>query len=360
MARMASKRFLWTLWPALILAGCGGSSAGASQPASSAPAKPAASTSAQAAGSSAAKTSAAAAAKALSPVKAAYVAIGAHTLPIWLGVDKGLFKQQGLDVELTYVQGSVTAMPAMAAGDLHLVEATPGASVQAQLKGQDTVALATHIPYADYRLMAVPEVKTLQDLKGKTIGQTKAGTIDDVVIQSVLKQKGFTPGKDVLLTYLDSQPAILAALEKKLIQAAALSPPNDVQAEKSGAHEILDILKERIPYPIDGVISTRKYVREHPDETVAFLKGYVQAVRYIRTNPEETKRELAERTKLEDKQVIEEGYKVMVEALADNPVPAVEGIAAVLPLFEGGQGKNPADFVDPAPLTRAIQELGAR
>ena len=341
MARMPSKRLLFALLPSWWLIACG--SAGVS-PAS-----------APSAGGSAAAN---APAKALSPVKGAFVAISAHTLPIWLGVDKGLFKQQGLDVQLTYVQGSVTAMPAMSAGDLHIIEATPAASVQAQLKGQDTVALATHIPYADYRLMAVPEVKTLQDLKGKAVGQTKAGTVDDVVIQYVLKKQGFTPGKDVSLTYLDTQPAILAALERKLIQAAALSPPNDVQAEKAGAHEILNILQERYPYPVDGIVSTRKYVREHPEETVAFLKGYVQALRYIKSNPEETKREMAERTKLDDKQVLDEGYKVMAEALADNPVPTTEGIATVLPLFEGGQGRNPADFIDPAPLTRAIQELG--
>jgi NitT/TauT family transport system substrate-binding protein len=290
-------------------------------------------------------------------VKSAFVSISAHTLPIWLAADKGLFKQQGLDVSVAYVEGSVTAIPALSTGELQIIEATPAASVQAQLKGQDTVALATHIPYADYRLMAIPEIKTLQDLKGKAIGATKAGTVDDVVIKYVLTKLGFTPGKDVNMTYLNTQPAQIAALQQKIIQASPLSPPNDVAAEKVGAHEILNILDEHFAYPVDGVIASRKYVKEHPEETNAFLKAYVQAIRYIKSNPDETKKELSDRAKIDDKQVLDEGYKVMTAALADNPTPSADGIATVLPLFDG-QGKNPADFIDPAPMARALQELG--
>jgi len=66
-----------------------------------------------------------------------------------------------------------------------------------------------------------------------------------------------------------------------------------------------------------------------------------------------------QRAKFDDPQIVDAGYRVMVEVMADNPVPLTEDIASVLPLFDGGQGKNPADFVDPAPLARAIQELGA-
>ncbi|HEY8692467.1 MAG TPA: hypothetical protein VIR57_06955 [Chloroflexota bacterium] len=65
-----------------------------------------------------------------------------------------------------------------------------------------------------------------------------------------------------------------------------------------------------------------------------------------------------QRAKFDDPQIVDAGYRVMVEVMADNPAPLIEDIASVLPLFDG-QGKNPADFVDPAPLARAIQELGA-
>jgi len=214
------------------------------------------------------------------------------------------------------------------------------------------------VPYADYRLMAQPEIKTINDLKGKTIGQTKPGTVDDVVVQYVLKKLGLTPGKDVNMTYLGSQPAILAAFQQKLIQATAQSPPNDVAAEKTGGHELVNILNDKFPFPIDGILSTRKYVREHPDETVAYLKAYVQAIRYIKANPVETKKELGVRTKTDDQEVLDKSYQVMVDALADPPTALTDDIATVLPLFDGA-GKNPADFVDPAPLAQAMKELGA-
>ena len=350
---------LLVLLPALILAACGGSTAApaASSAAPAAAASAATKPPASAANSASTTAKPAASAKALSPVNSAFVAIGVHTLPIWLAEDKGLFQQQGLNVKVTYVEGSVTAMPAMTSGELHIIEATPAASVQAQLKGQDIVALATHVPYADYRLIAQADIKTINDLKGKTIGQTKPGTVDDVVVQYVLKKLGLTPGKDVKMTYLGSQPAILAAFQQKLIQATAQSPPNDVAAEKTGGHELVNILNDKFPFPIDGILSTRKYVRAHPDETVAYLKAYVQAIRYIKANPVETKKELGVRTKTDDQEVLDKSYQVMVDALADPPTALTEDIATVLPLFDGA-GKNPADFVDPAPLAEAMKQLG--
>ncbi|HEX6510982.1 MAG TPA: hypothetical protein VF157_01695, partial [Chloroflexota bacterium] len=146
-------------------------------------------------------------------------------------------------------------------------------------------------------------------------------------------------------------------LQQKLIQGSALSTPNDAAAEKNGAHEVLNIFEEHYPYPVDGVIATRKFVGAHPDETVAFLKAYLQSIRYIKSNPDETKKVLAARAKMDDPAVLEAGYKVMSEVVADNPQPLLDDVATVLPLFDGA-GKNPADFVDPAPLARALQELG--
>ena len=303
--------------------------------------------------------SAAKAPSASSPIdlKVAWVAITSHTLPTWIAESRGFFRQQGLNAQVSYIQGSTTAIPALMAGDLGMLEATPAASVQAQLKGQDMVVLATHIPYADQRLVGLPGIKSVSDLRGKTVAVTKPGTVTDVVMRAVLKQNGLTPGKDVQITFLDSQPGQVAALKKGLVQAILTDPPFYLMAEKAGAQEILDTLTLHYPYPEDGVVTTRKFVRNHPEAVRAYLKAFVQGIQFIRSNPAETKQILSEKTKEADPAILDASYDVLLDDLADNPVPGLDGIKTVLPLFEGGVGKEPAAFIDAAPLAQAIDEL---
>lgn len=357
---------------AIGLAGCGSSApapaSGAAAPSSAAattakPAasgvaasKPAASASAVGSASAAAKPSASAVAG-LKPIKIAFVAISTTTLPTWIADAKGFFKQQGLNPQITYVQGSTTAVPALAAGDLDVVEAQAAASVQAQLKGQDTVSLATHVPYADVRLVVSKDIKQMSDLKGRAVAVTKAGTVTDVVARAVFPKYNLTPDKDVHIAYVDTQPGQLAALQNNAVQAILVPPPFDETAKKAGFNELLNIRSLNFPYPTDGVVTTRKFVREHPDLVDAYLKAFVQAVRFAKANPDETKKILADKTKQSDAAILDASYKTQMEDWADPPTPTIEGIQTLLPLF-GGQGKNPADFIDPAPLEKAVKELG--
>ena len=353
---------------AIMLAGCGAaapapsSSAPESKPAASAsaaaPSKPAPSTSVSSAAAAKAPASAAASAPAAGrPIKIAFVAISTTTLPTWIADAKGFFAQQGLKPQITYVQGSTTAVPALAAGDLDMVEAQAAASVQAQLKGQDTVSLATHVPYADVRLIVSPNIKQMSDLMGKAVAVTKPGTVTDVVAHAVLPRYKLTPGKDVRIVYVDTQPGQMAALQNNAVQAILVPPPFDETAKKAGFTELLNMRTLNFPYPTDGVVTTHKFVREHPELVDAYLKAFVQAVRFAVANPDETKKILANRTKQTDPTILDLSYKTQMQDWANPPTPTIEGIQTLLPLF-GGQGKNPADFIDPAPLAKAVQELG--
>jgi NitT/TauT family transport system substrate-binding protein len=289
----------------------------------------------------------------------AYVALATSTLPTWIADTEGFFKQEGVDPEISYVQGSSTALPALASGNLDIIEAQPAVSVQGQLRGEDTVVLATHIPYADQRIVARAGIKTMDDLKGQSIAVSKPGTVTDNVVRWVLKHYNLTPDQDAKVTYLNSQPGQLAAVEKGLVAATLVPAPYDFIAEKGGAHLLLDVRKLNYAYPVDGVVSTRSFVHDHPKETVAYLKAYVRGVRYARSNPEQSKQILGKFTKQSDPQILDEAYKAQMQDWADPPVPFLEGIKTVLPFYKGGEGKNPADFIDPKPMDQALKELGS-
>jgi NitT/TauT family transport system substrate-binding protein len=296
-------------------------------------------------------------ASSLTAVKSAFVVLSTHTLPSWIADSEGFFRQQGLDVQLTYIAGSTVALPALAAGDLAMLHASPATSVQGQLKGQDTVILAQHIATTDNRLVARGSINTLADLKGKTVGATRPGTVADLTLQEILKRNNFTPGKDVQISFMGDQGAMAAALQNGAIEAALVDVPFYLITVKQGAHVVYNARDLNFPYPVDGVLSTRKFVREHPDTVNAFLKAYLQALRFERANPQKVQDILGKYTKETDPELLATAYKDEMEILQDNPVPSLDGIKTVLPLF-GGEGRNPADFVDNAPLQKALQELG--
>jgi NitT/TauT family transport system substrate-binding protein len=347
------------------LAACGGAAPAASSPAAPSASKPQsaaapASTSAAASAKPAASAGSAAPAASkpagLIPLKSGYVVLSTHTLPSWIADSEGFFKQQGLDVSLTYIAGSTAAIPALTAGELGVLHATPAASVQAQLKGGDTVVLAQHIATADNRLVARGDIKTIADLKGRTLAVTRAGTVSDLVGREMLKRNGLTPEKDVAITYIGDQQAMAAALANGAIQAALVDVPFYLITVKAGAHVVYNTLDLHYPYPVDGVVSTRKFVREQPDIVNRFLKAYLQALRFEKANPQKSQDILGKQTKESDAELLKTAYEDEMELLVDPPVPSLDGIKTILPLFEG-EGKNPADFVDPAPLQKAMQEV---
>jgi NitT/TauT family transport system substrate-binding protein len=342
-------------------------SAGAPKPAASAvgasaPAKPAAS----GAASAAAKPAASAAAKPgaipsssanLTTVKSAWNTITANQSPVWVAQSKGLFQQQGINVDLSFIEGSVAALPALTKGDVSIIESTPTAAIQGKIKGLDTVVLGAHIPYINQRLVATSDIKTFADLKHKTIAATKAGSSDDFTLHLVLAKEGWAPS-DVQITYVGEVPAQVAALSSHQVQAIVVSPPSNLAAEKVGGHEILNFYDLKIPYPGDGVVSTRAYVSQHRDLVVDYLKAYVSAIRYIKSHPDEAKQVIADYTKQDDKTALDTTYDALVQVLPDDPTPNPAGIQTILDAVDGGKGQNPADFIDATPMADAIKALG--
>jgi NitT/TauT family transport system substrate-binding protein len=347
---------------AVLLAACGSAAAPSTSPlastavsakpdTSAAPAKPAASAPA-ASQKPAVSTSPIA-------VKAAWNTITANQSPAWVAQDKGLFTKQGLNVDLSFIQGSVAALPALAAGEVSILQTTPVAAVQARIKGLDTVVLGDHIPFINQRLVAVQSVKSIQDLKGKTIGATKPGASDDFTLALVLKKEGLDPKKDVQIAYLNDVPGQVTALSNGLVQAIVVSPPTNLTAAQAAkAHEVLNFYDLKIPYPGDGVASTRAYVSSHHDVVVKFLAAYVDAIAYIKANPDDAKQIVAKYTKQDNKAALDATYTALAQVLPDKPVPDPAGLQTILDSVDGGQGKNPADFMDPEPMDTAFKLLG--
>jgi NitT/TauT family transport system substrate-binding protein len=154
-------------------------------------------------------------------------------IPSYIAIDKGLFKAEGLDADFIAAQAGVLVRAGIAK-EIEFVP-IPGGGSEAMLKGAPLVFIVGESLISQWTITTTPDIKRVEDLKGKTIGLERPGqaayTEAVVVLGKFFKME---PGKDYKVITFTSETDRVAALVNKSIQAAILSFPHAARAEKEG------------------------------------------------------------------------------------------------------------------------------
>jgi ABC-type nitrate/sulfonate/bicarbonate transport system substrate-binding protein len=292
------RKLLALLASAALLAACGGASGAPSGAQTSAPP---------------AGALASAAAKTLSPVKVGFAALSGNGTPVVVADDAGIFRKDGLPVERTVILGSPNTIAALMANEVQFAVVGASASVQAALNGADVVDVATLAPGLAFRIYSRPEIKTIQDLKGKRIVQSQPGTDPDFALQLVLKKNGMQYS-DVQSIHIQGADADrLPAMQASGAEAVIVGPGTFHIAEQQyHLNLLLDLVKEKIPYEQATIAVARSYTKSHPDEVLAFVKALTEAVKYTHDHKAETLASLKAYLKTDDQAYLEEAYDYYV------------------------------------------------
>ncbi|WP_264325499.1 ABC transporter substrate-binding protein [Romeriopsis navalis] len=280
---------------------------------------------------------------------------------VWYAQDKGLFKKYGLDVKLTAITGGSSAAAAMIAGEMDFCQISGPAIVNAVVAEQDLVIIAGLFNTYVTTLIARPEIKTVDDLRGKSIAISKPGGASDTEVRIALKSLGLKPNKDVTVLAVGGQSARMVAMESGQIASTVVSPPNTLTARKRGYRELLDLASLNLPFQHTSLATTRAYLAKHPDVSQAFVKANVEAIVRMKQDPAGTKAVMAKYMLLDvkdDAAALDEAYTRLIDkALSNKPYPTLDGIQAILTNLAT---KNPAAAkVKPTDIAdrRIIQDL---
>ena len=269
----------------------------------------------------------------------------------------GLFKKYGLDVDLVYIQGSPILTAAMVSGQVPLSFLGGAAIVASAVGGADTVYLACGINTLYWRLFSTPDVKILDDLKGKKIGLTTMGSQEDAVMRLLLKERGINPDRDVSFLAVGAAPTRLAALSKGVIQASVFIPPQDIAAEKLGLYPLIDMSQLGLYNPGSCFASTRSYIKNHRDTVTRVMKAFVEGLKFYRENKEFVLKVTADFAQNRDMEVLNATYNTVTRFQDRIPYVNMKGIEFMLKAIElrDPRAKNfdPANAVD----SSFIQEL---
>ena len=285
-------------------------------------------------------------------VAIAYSGISADQLVIWVAKETGIFAKNNLDAQLVYFTGGTTSVMAMAAGETPLIQASGPGIVSLGLSGADPVYVVGGIVTLDYWLMTQPEIKTAEQLKGGAVAVARFGGAADFVVRFALAKLGLNPGKDVTIVQVGSTPERLTALETKRVQASVFPPPANFMAQKRGFHLLADVTSLGLAYQHQGGVTTRKFLREHPEVVRNFVKSYIEATHRTKTDRPEGIRILAKYLRLTDKELLEKTYdsSILDSKLPAKQYPTLDGIKTILDQLAVKDPKakaaKPSDFVD--------------
>jgi ABC-type nitrate/sulfonate/bicarbonate transport system substrate-binding protein len=305
------SRWAVALALSLFVVGCAssGAPAGSAKPAP-APASGAPSASAPAAPAASGGGAAAAVPPAIvvppTQVRASFSVISGGIGAYWVAADAGLWKQHGLDVDLTFISGTPPGMAALIAGETQFAVASGDAVLRVQSQNPDVVSLVTTGVGNTHRLMATPGIRRLEDLRGRAIGVSAIGDGAYAIATKALLKLGYSPTSEFtwIATGGGSTAAMIAGLAAGAFDATPLTAPNDMVAERQGAHSVLDTADMNLPAAGLATNAMRRTLEQQRPVVEAFVAGVIDGVRVFREDPTLGKEILTKRMGMDDPEAI--------------------------------------------------------
>jgi NitT/TauT family transport system substrate-binding protein len=303
-------KVLWPLLvPAFLLAACGG----AAQTPASAPAKPAAP----------ASTPGSTAASGLVQVKISNVGVSGGVQPLWVAIDGGIFRQNGLDV-------SAGTVAALVSGQIQVAWTDGTSAVNAKAGGADLTVVATIHPAYSYLLEAAPDIKTPADLKGKKLAVGSLTGTDAVATKLALPRLGIDWQKDVTLVATGDNASRTAALIGGSVQGTLQEPPGSLVLEEKGFHPIADLGPMKLPSVNASLIVSNGYLQQRRDVVQKFTDSIVQGIVRIMKDKPFTVSVLKKYFKSEDDRVMGIVYDYYLPTTPTLPYPRPELFSAAV------------------------------
>jgi NitT/TauT family transport system substrate-binding protein len=311
----------------------GGATAAASGPASAAPAAVAPPASAPAAPL---------------PVRAAFTSFSASAAPWWMALEGGYFREQGLDVSLVQVAAGATLLAALQNGDLEVVFSGGPSLVLGNVEGLETMIVGSTSNGLDIIVFVRPELQTLDDVRGKTIGAGRPKSITDIAVRLGFQRAGLRPDEDFFVGVTGGLPESLAALQIGSIDGAALNVPMVFEARRQGYRQILSLSDLAIPFTTSAVGATKKTIAQRAEIFEPFLRALAQGVSRLKTDRDAAIDVLGKYNQSDDRELLGATVDYNRPLWITDPYPDLAGVQTVLEVEEhpGVRGMRPEDFVD--------------
>lgn len=244
--------------------------------------------------------------------------------------DRGLFAKYGLGVETIYIPGGSTNIHVLISGNLDLSQLSGAPGVGANLEGADIVYFAGLLDKLNYQLITRPEIKSVEQLKGKKFGVSRYGSSADFGMRAMLKRLGVDPVKEASILQIGDEPSRIAAIKSGNIDGTVANAPFGTEAERLKLNVLADSVKMDIPFFNTGLLGSKRFLDKQESKIMNFLRAYLEAIKVLKTERDYSIKALAQFTRVSNLKSVAEGYDYFVKQLEPVPYPSLAAMQAVV------------------------------
>ena len=247
----------------------------------------------------------------------------------WIAKEAGIFKKHGLDLDTIFINGSVRGIQSLIAGDLGYSGAVGTAVINANLAGGDVAIIQSQMNTLPYFIIGNPNIKSPEGLKGRAAAVHIPGTSADFAMRLALMKVGISY-KDIKAVTVGGAPARLAAVTQGQTDFTVVTDGEKIQGEKMGLKVIIDMAKLNVPFQFNCSVTTRKKIRENPDEVRRVVWSMAESIHYYKTHKEESIKVAQKYTRGLSREILEGAYAANTALLVEDTYPTLEGLKATL------------------------------
>jgi ABC-type nitrate/sulfonate/bicarbonate transport system substrate-binding protein len=292
-------------------------------------------------------------------VRASYAAPNASQSPLWAAQARGYFAKYGLDVDLLYISSGSLNVQALVGNSVQFAAGGP-AALEARLRGLKLLTMANPLAVLASNLVALPEIKSVADLKGKIGGISRFGSSTHQGLRYLFRSNGLSVENDLKMLQLGGDSSRLAALKAGKIQYTFLGGAASEQARGQGLRVLATARQMNIPFPWTSVVVNEPWLEANRDAAYRYVKAVTEAIHFMKHNRAESEKIIAKYMRVEEPRLAAVEYDFNVALFPDLPYPTIDGMKLVLDNLAAETPEfarhKPEEFVDASLVDRLKRE----
>ncbi|HEY7168061.1 MAG TPA: ABC transporter substrate-binding protein [Candidatus Binatia bacterium] len=277
--------------------------------------------------------------------------VGAMAAGSWMAKEIGAYEKYGIDAELIYISSGPVVVQALLGGDVTGGIAATNAVIAAVLRGAPLVSVISTANRPYHRLWVQPEIHRFEDLRGKTLGVTRFGSVTDNLTRMILKKNGLDNAVNV--RQMGGTIEVSAAFQNRQIAGAVTS---SLRVDSNMQPRLLAKLEDMgIQYSMDVIAHSREDLKRSPLVVEGMVRAYIEGVAAMHFQKERAYKAIAKYARLRDPKKIEEIYQDSIVYLEKTPRVEPEAINSILE-FMGKKGVPPETFADNSIVDKLVRE----
>ncbi|MGH7852048.1 MAG: ABC transporter substrate-binding protein [Candidatus Binatia bacterium] len=255
--------------------------------------------------------------------------VSSSALSLWVAQEQGIFAKHGVAAQLILIRGGSTLVASLLTGEIQMAFTSGVSVLGAAAQGVDVKMLTSISNRVSWKLVAGPQIKRAQDLRGKRFGVQSIVGSTWMYAMLALEQLGLEPKRDNITFLPIGDPVVITqALEAGRIDAAVLDPTLSRRLTAKGFSQLVDLAKTNATFPGLGLGVTRSYLEEQPATIEKVVTALTESLVFVQqpANKSVALKILMKHLRIGDSNIADDGYQDHLLTLNRKPYPSLDGL----------------------------------